>query len=221
MKILLLGANGAVGQLVLEDLLKANYEVKALLRNASALQRKHPRLTVVQGEPTSAADLEKVLAGQDVVLSTLGARTNKRTTLRADVARNLSVGMKKHRVRKLVWLDAAGVGSSKEFVRRSSFFFGRIVIPLFLDHMYEDAAVADALIEQTGCDWVIVRPMSFTNDARTGNVSVVTDMSLTVRLRLRIARADVAAFLVEQVVKDDYIGRMPVIHAGHGARRYL
>ena len=212
MKILLLGANGAVGQLVLDDLLKANHEVKALVRNASAMQRKHPRLTVVQGEPTNAADLEKVLAGQDVVLSTLGARKNKKTTLRADVARNVAAGMKKHGVRKLVWLDAAGVGSSKEFVQRSSFFFGKIIIPLLLDNMYEDAAVADALIEKSGCDWVIVRPMSFTNRVKTGHVSVVTDMSLTVRLRLRITRADVAAFLVEQVVKDDYVGLMPVIY---------
>ena len=212
MKILLLGGNGAVGQLALDDLLGAGHDVKALVRNASAMQRKHPRLTVVQGEPTNAADLEKVLAGQDVVLSTLGARTNKKTTLRADVARNLAAGMKKHGVRKLVWLDAAGVGSSREFVRRSSFFFGKIVIPLFLDNMYEDAAVADALIEKSGCDWVIVRPMSFSNNAKTGKVSIVTDMSLTVRLRLRITRADVAAFLVEQVVEDDYVGQMPVIY---------
>jgi putative NADH-flavin reductase len=212
MKILFLGANGAVGQLALDDLLKANHEVTALVRNASTMPGRDPRLTVVEGEPTNAADLEKVLAGQDAVLSTLGARTNKKTTLRADVARNLTAGMKKHRVRKLVWLDAAGVGSSQEFVRRSSFFFGRIVIPLFLDNMYEDAAVADALIEQSGRDWVIVRPMSFTNGAKTGKVSIVTDMSLTVKLRLRIARADVAAFLVEQVVKNDYIWQMPVIY---------
>ena len=211
MKILSLGANGAVGQLALDDLLKANHEITTLVRNASAMQRKHPRLTVVQGEPTNAADLEKVLAGQDVVLSTLGARTNKRTTLRADVARNLAAGMKKHGVRKLVWLHAARVGSSKEFVQRSSFFFGKIIIPLLLDNMYEDAAVADALIEKSGCDWVIVRPMSFTNGAKTGNISVITDMSLTVKLRLRIARADVAAFLVEQVVREDYVGETPVI----------
>jgi hypothetical protein len=97
-------------------------------------------------------------------------------------------------------------------VQRSSFFFGRIIIPLLLDNMYEDAAVADALIEKSGCDWVIVRPMSFTNGVKTGNVSVVTDMSLTVQLRLRIARADVAAFLVDQVVEDDYVGQMPVIY---------
>jgi len=213
MKILSLGANGAVGRLVLDDLLRANHEVTALVRNAPAMSRKDPRLTVVQGDPANAADLEMLLAGQDAVVSTLGARTNKRTTLRTDVARNLVAGLKKHGVRKLVWLDAAGVGSSKEFVQRSSFFFGRIIMPLFLNHMYEDATGADGLIQKSGCASVIVRPMSFTNGAKTGNISVITDMSLTVKLRLRIARAEVAAFLVEQVVKDDYVGRMPVIYS--------
>ena len=212
MKILVLGANGAVGQLAIAELLQANHEVKALVRNASTMPSRHPRLTVEQGDPTNAADLERLLAGQDVVLSTLGVRKNKRTTVRADVARNLVAGMKKHGVRKLVWLDGAGVGSSKEFVARHSFFFGRIVMPLFLNYMYEDAAVADALIEQSGCDWVIVRPMSFTNGAKKGNISVVTDMSLTVKLRLRIPRADVAAFLVEQLIEDDYVGQMPIIY---------
>jgi putative NADH-flavin reductase len=211
MNVLVLGANGAVGQLVLNDLLEANHQVTALVRNASTIQKNHRRLTVVQGNPTNVAELEVVLPGQEVVVSTLGARTNKKTTLRADVARNLTARMKKHGVRKLVWLDAAGVGSSQDFVRRSSFFFGRIIVPLFLDNMYEDAAVADDLIEKSGCEWVIVRPMSFTNRPKTGNISVVTDMSLTVQLRLRISRADVAAFLVEQVVEDDRVGQMPVI----------
>jgi putative NADH-flavin reductase len=211
MKILSLGANGAVGQLALDDLLNTNHEVTALVRDTSSMKRKHPQLTVVQGEPTKTADLDRLLAGHDAVLRTLGARTNKRTTLRTEVATNMIAGMKRHGVRKLVWLDAAGVGSSKEFVQRSSFFFGRIIIPLFLNHMYEDAAVADELIGKSGCDWVIVRPMSFTNRVKTGNISVVIDMSLTVRLRLRITRADVAAFLVEQVVKNDYVGPMPII----------
>ena len=212
MRILVLGANGAVGQLAIDELLRANHEVKALVRNASTLPMKHQRLTIVQGDPTNAADLEWLLAGQDAVLSTLGARTNKRTSLRADVARNLVTGMEKHGVPKLVWLDGAGVGSSKEFVQRSSFFFGRIVMPLFLNHMYADAAIADDLIEKSGCEWVIVRPMSFTNGAKTGNITVVTNMSLTVKLRLRISRADVAAFLVEQLVGDDYVRQMPMIY---------
>ena len=212
MKILLLGPNGAVGQIVLNDLLRSNHEVTALVRNLATLQTTHPNLTVLKGTPTDAGDLEKALVGQDAVVSTLGVRKNKKTTVRTEVARNLAAGMKKNGVRKLVWLDGAGVGSSKEFLERSSFFFGRMIMPLFLNHMYADAAVADALIEKSGCDWVIVRPMSFTNDAKTGNVTVITDMSRPVRLRLRIARADVAAFLVEQVIKDDYVGQMPIIY---------
>jgi len=212
MKILVLGANGAVGQLAIDQLLSASHEVKALVRNASTLPKNHPLLTVVQGDPTNAADLHRLLAGQNAVLSTLGVRKNKRTALRTDVARTLLAGMKKHGVRKLVWLDGAGVGSSKEFMQRSSFLFGRILMPLFLNHMYADAAVADSLIEKSGCDWVIVRPMSFTNGPKTGNITVITDMSTTVKLRLRISRADVAAFLVEQLVTDHYVRQMPIIY---------
>lgn len=212
MKILLLGPNGAVGQIVLNDLLGSNHEVTALVRNAATIQRRDPRLRVIEGTPTHADDLEKALGGQDAVLSTLGVRKNERTTVRTDVARNLAAGMKKNGVRRLVWLDAAGVGSSKEFVQRSSFLFGRIIMPLFLNHMYDDAALADAIIEKSDREWVIVRPMSFTNGKKAKNLSVVTDMSLTLRLGLRIARADVAAFLVEQMIEDDYIGQMPVIY---------
>ena len=93
MKILLLGANGAVGQLALNNLLEANHEETALVRKASVMQTKHPRFTVVQGEATDAAELDRVLAGQDAVLSTLGALASKRTTLRANVAGNLVAGI--------------------------------------------------------------------------------------------------------------------------------
>ena len=109
---------------------------------------RHPRLKIEQGNPTDAATWEWLLAGQDAVLSTLGVRRNKKTTVRTDVPRNLIAGMTKQGVRKLVWLDGAGVGSSKEFMQRSSFFFGRIIIPIFLNHMYAGAAIADALIEK-------------------------------------------------------------------------
>jgi uncharacterized protein YbjT (DUF2867 family) len=53
MNVLVLGANGTVGQIVIVELLKSNHEVTALARNAGAIQLKHPRLTVVQGTPTN------------------------------------------------------------------------------------------------------------------------------------------------------------------------
>jgi putative NADH-flavin reductase len=212
MKVLVLGGNGAVGQLAIAELLQANHQVTALVRNASTMPRKHPRLTIEQGDPTNPDALEPLFPGQNAVLSTLGVRKNKKTTVRTGVARNLLAGMKKFAIRKLVWLDAAGVGSSKGFIERSSFLFGRILMPYFLNHMYDDAALADGLIERSGCDWVIVRPMSFTNGPKTGKISVVTDMNSNVKLRLRMSRADVASFLVEQLVADHYVRQMPIIY---------
>jgi len=51
MNVLVLGANGAVGQIVMVELLKSNHEVTALARSAGAIQLKHPQLIVVQGIP--------------------------------------------------------------------------------------------------------------------------------------------------------------------------
>lgn len=213
MKVLVLGPNGAVGQFVINNLLQLNHEVTALVRNPATIPLRHSRLFLQRGSPTNASDLENALAEQDAVISTLGARTNQRTTLRTDVARNLVSGMEKHGVRRLVWLDAAGVGSSEAFIRRSSFIFGRIIMPLFLNHMYEDAAEADCILEKSDCEWIIVRPMSFTNKPKTGRLTVITNMTLTVRLGLRIPRADVAAFMVDQLKSDKYVGKMPIIYA--------
>jgi putative NADH-flavin reductase len=213
MKVLVLGPNGDVGQIVINNLLQLNHEVTALVRNPSTIRLRHAMLLLQQGSPTNVFDLENALAGKDAVISTLGARTNQRTTLRTNVARNLVAGMEKHGVSRLVWLDAAGVGSSEAFVRRSSFIFGRIIMPLFLNHMYEDAAEADRIIETSDGEWIIVRPMSFTNKPKTGHLTVITDMTLTVRLGLRIPRADVAAFMVDQLKSDRYVGKMPIIYA--------
>ena len=45
MKVLLLGPNGAVGRIVLDDLLKSDHDTKALVRNVGTMPLKHPRLS--------------------------------------------------------------------------------------------------------------------------------------------------------------------------------
>ena len=75
-KLLLLGATGRVGQLIVQAALQRGLSVVALVRNPaklSELQQQHSsRLSLVQGLPTSAADLKSAIAGCDAVLSALG-----------------------------------------------------------------------------------------------------------------------------------------------------
>ena len=68
MKLLLLGSTGATGKHLLELALAGGHEVTALVRDATALPAR-PHLTVVAGQATVAADVEKVVNDQDAVLS--------------------------------------------------------------------------------------------------------------------------------------------------------
>ncbi len=60
MKILLLGATGRTGKLVLQKALNKGYQVTCLARNSNRIS-KQDRLTIVEGNPTNEMDLGNVI----------------------------------------------------------------------------------------------------------------------------------------------------------------
>lgn len=76
MKLVVLGANGRTGRLVLRRALDEGAEVTAVVRSVSKWPTEtDPKLSVVIGDPCDARFLRKVLRGQDAVISTLGGRS--------------------------------------------------------------------------------------------------------------------------------------------------
>ena len=84
--LLVLGATGATGQLVLSQALAAGHRVTALVRSPEKITTSHPNLTVLSGQPTDRGDLKRGLDGADAVISTLGAMKG---TLMTDTTRSL------------------------------------------------------------------------------------------------------------------------------------
>ena len=72
MKIAVFGATGGVGRFVVKHALDCGHEVRAYVRNPDKLQMQHERLTVIRGELTDYAAIEKALAGCDAVISAIG-----------------------------------------------------------------------------------------------------------------------------------------------------
>ncbi len=71
--------------------------------------------------------------------------------------------------------------------------FGWFLKQVFLDHELQENYVRNS-----GLDWTIVRPAAFTEGEKTGNYKHgfdATDKSL----KLKIARADVADFILKQL----------------------
>ncbi|KAI4149534.1 MAG: hypothetical protein LQ340_004585 [Diploschistes diacapsis] len=132
MGILLIGASGRTGSLVLTEALSRGRSVTALVRDPtpvsflSASQRQS--LTIVQGTPLSPADVDRAFSSApptdriSSIIVTLSARRASDSPfakpvspprLLADCHANLVAAMKTHpEVKKIVTMSAFGVGDS-------------------------------------------------------------------------------------------------------------
>ena len=79
--------------------------------------------------------------------------------------------------------------------------FGALLRPVFRDHELQER-----MVEASGLDWTIVRPSAFTDRAPEGRLR--TGFGPGERgLALKVARADVADFLVRQLAETTWQGR--------------
>ena len=82
MKLVVLGANGRTGKLVVAEALAAGDTVTAVVRSSSRrLSLKHDCLSVVVGDPCNPTFLAGVFEGQDAVISALGGRRPTRAAM--------------------------------------------------------------------------------------------------------------------------------------------
>lgn len=210
MKLVVLGATGGTGQHVVAQALAKGHEVTAMVRDPAKVQTKHERLRVVSGDVTNAADLEKVLSGADAVISAVGPR-EKNDPICARAAEAVVAAMKKTGVRRVVWTSASGVGDSLGPITTASWIFGKVIIPLLLKKPYENHFKAEETLRASGLDFTVARPLQLVDKKTSGAVTAnLGDQKLG---GLKIAREDVAAFLVEEAVSPKYTGKMPMIHA--------
>lgn len=74
--IVILGAAGRTGALLVEAALKAGYKVTAFIRQGEKVEAKD-NLVVIEGDARKADDLQFAFGGQDAVISTLGSNKLK------------------------------------------------------------------------------------------------------------------------------------------------
>jgi uncharacterized protein YbjT (DUF2867 family) len=205
MKVLVLGATGGTGRLIVRDALAKGHQVVTLVRSTKDIDL--PGAKLIQGDARDEETLRRALDGSDAVVSALGTGAGfSEVSLLTDATRALVNAMKHTGVRRLVCISALGVGDSKG---HGGFVFDRLFQPLLLSHAYKDKERQEATIRASSHDWVIVRPARLTDDPPRGSVRALTD--LTGFNGGKIARADVAKFVVEQLTTDTWLRRTPVI----------
>ena len=205
MKVLVLGATGGSGRLIVRDALAKGHSVVALVRSKASADL--PGVDMIEGDVRDEGILTRALDGCDAVISALGTGMGfRKVDLLAVATRALISAMTRSGVRRLVCISALGVGDSRG---HGGFVFDRLFQPLLLSQAYKDKDGQEAAIRASSLDWVIVRPAMLTDDPAQGSVSAVVDLA---RINGgKIARADVARFVVDQLTTDTWLRQTPVI----------
>ncbi len=124
-KILLFGATGRMGKLVLIEALEKGYEVVTLARTPDKITTTSPRLIVIKGTPEKQSDVEGAMVGCDAVVSALNnsrasdlpwSKIINQPFFMRDSIQNVLQAMKKYNKKRIVIVSATGAGDSFPYV---------------------------------------------------------------------------------------------------------
>ena len=206
-KILVLGATGATGRLIVNQAVARGYDVTVLVRSAGKASDITGAKLIV-GDARDETALRAALKGREAVVSALGTPVSpfREVTLLSTATRALVSAMKAEQVSRLVCITGMGAGDS---AGHGGFIADNVIFPLLLKKVYADKDRQEAIVRDSGLDWVLVRPSILNNQPGRGSVRALPDISGF--HGGSIARADVATFVLDQVRADTWLHRSPLI----------
>ena len=213
-RILLFGATGRTGTLLVNYALEKGYAVTALVRNPEKLTVRSEHVTIIKGLPTNPADVKKAMEDCDIVISTLSALSVKESfslkkiqpphTLETSI-RNAIESMTARGKKRIITLSSIGAGDSFPLAP----WFMRVIINItnfkivFADHTRQEA-----LLRHSTLDWTIARPVAL-NDNRDLEQLVVSYNQRPSPFKM--SRKQLAKFMVDCIDNSDFLYKAPIL----------
>ena len=198
MNVVVFGATGSTGRLVVESALSAGHVVTAFVRDIKRMPLTHPNLKIVKGDAMDPASVASAVQGTDAIICTLGAipqakgdrgRRQPGVPVCSVGTRNILAAMPRGRGRLIVE-SSVSVGES---YRTGSFGAG-FLVKLALREVMADKEKQEAAVRKSDCDWTIVRPATLTFKPARGNLKAGPDLRWNITSTA--TRADVAEYMV-------------------------
>ena len=200
MRLLVVGASGRTGRILVDRALERGHQVTALDIEQGGDVLTREGLRVVAGDILAPDTLPAAMEGIDAIVSLVSPHPRRNGRVYVEGTRNLTDAAARAGVPRIVVVSAQGAGVDPT---RLTFFY-RIVLKIpVVARLYPDIARMETdLIARTDIDWTIVRAAVLSDGPRTGRYR--TNAGDVVSGGSRISRADLADFLITVVESAEY-----------------
>ena len=193
MNVVVLGGTRGLGRAVTLRAHAAGHTLTVLARHAAELPAATTGVRMVIGDVTDAADVERAVAGHDAVVWTVRPAPVRRGADAFEAGIPLVVAaMREHRVHHLLCVSCGATLSA-----RARFAFRRAAAG-------PGQELREGPVRASTLAWTLVRTAALGNGPATGRYRVLEPSAVRTP---RIARADVAAFLVAELAQRQYVHR--------------
>jgi putative NADH-flavin reductase len=191
MNILVFGATGPTGKLIISQGLELGYKMTAFVRNPERLPVKHTNLTIITGNVFDREKVQSAVQGHDVILSALGNGKSLKGNVFSVGTKHIVDAMKNSPCRRAIIMSAYGVGES---INNVPILLKRIYNSI-LKNTFDDKALGEKYLKQSNLDWTLVHPVILTNKPKTG--SYRKGELISTSWIPMISRADVAELMLK------------------------
>ncbi|MFN3149717.1 NAD(P)-dependent oxidoreductase [Bremerella sp.] len=237
MTVLVVGATGATGGLLVEQLLSRGCQVRVIVRTRDRLSesvRNHPGVEIVEAILLDLTDeeLQRYVSGCDSVASCLGHNLTFKgmfghpRRLVTEATRRLCQAIERNNPeRNVQFVLMNTAGNQNRDLKEPASFANRMVVGLIrfaVPPHADNEQASDVLRQEIGKNnsklgWVVVRPDSLINDAEVSSYELFpTPIRDPIFNAGTTSRINVAHFMA-QLITDrelwgEWVGQMPVIY---------
>ena len=236
MNILLLGATGATGKLVLKELINNDYNISIVVRNkekieADILNNKNIEIIESNILDMSENEVKNLIKNSDVFISCLGHNISFKgifgepKKLVRDSLKKICKLVEKENIKpiKFILMNTSGNINHDEnekvsFFHKVLLFIIRTLVPPHLDNeMAANYLRLDIGQKNDLIQWVVVRPDSLINEDKVSKYSLYSSPTRSALLDAgQTSRINVANFMCELIKNNSlwntWKGKMPVIY---------
>ncbi|MEU5260790.1 NAD(P)H-binding protein [Amycolatopsis sp. NPDC021455] len=204
--LVVFGANGATGHVIVEEALHAGHTVTAAVRDPATFRPvRDAAPDVVRADIRDLDSVRAAVTGHDAVISAIGPPGRTADGLYSSGARTLVAAMAAGGAGRLVALSSSGARQDDP----NHPLWYRVVARTLMGDLYGDMRLMEDIVRDSPLDWTFVRPARIVDEPPTGAYRV--EDGVNPKGGTSVTRGDLARFVVHAVDDKRWSRRFPTI----------